>query len=81
MQSLKTNKTWILVKKPDNQKVVDCRWLYKVKEGNLESDPPRFKARLVACGNEQLLGVNYGLTFAAVMEMSTVNVILVFTRR
>nr|CCA17046.1 hypothetical protein HCAG_04640 [Albugo laibachii Nc14] len=38
-------------------------------------------ARLVACGNEQLFGVDYTLTFAAVMELSTVKVILVLSRR
>ena len=37
----------------------------------------RFKARLVACGNEQIFSVDNGLTFAAVMEMSTVKFILV----
>ncbi|KAG2905017.1 hypothetical protein PC117_g20846 [Phytophthora cactorum] len=38
-------------------------------------------ARLVACGNEQVFGIDFNLTFAAVMELSTVKVILVFARR
>ncbi|GMF30943.1 unnamed protein product [Phytophthora lilii] len=33
------------------------------------------------CGNEQLYGIDYNLTFAAVTELSTVKVILVFARR
>ena len=41
-------------------------------EGELE----KLKARLVDCGNEEVLGVDYGLTFAAVMDLSTVEVIL-----
>uniref|UniRef100_A0AAV1UCR1 Integrase catalytic domain-containing protein n=1 Tax=Peronospora matthiolae TaxID=2874970 RepID=A0AAV1UCR1_9STRA len=41
----------------------------------------RFKTRLVACGNEQVHGVDYGLTFAAVMELSTVKVIIVLALR
>ena len=32
---------------------------------------------MVACGNEQLFGIDYGLNFAAVMVLSTVKVILV----
>ena len=36
----------------------------------------RHKARLVDCGNEQVFGVDYALTFAAVMDMTPVKVIL-----
>ena len=38
-------------------------------------------AGLVACGNEQVFSVDYGLTFAAVMEWSTVKIILVLALR
>uniref|UniRef100_A0AAV1U887 Integrase catalytic domain-containing protein n=1 Tax=Peronospora matthiolae TaxID=2874970 RepID=A0AAV1U887_9STRA len=41
-----------------------------------QGDLEQLKARLVACGNEQVLGVDYTLTFAAVMDLSTVKVIL-----
>uniref|UniRef100_A0AAV1TTK9 Reverse transcriptase Ty1/copia-type domain-containing protein n=1 Tax=Peronospora matthiolae TaxID=2874970 RepID=A0AAV1TTK9_9STRA len=41
-----------------------------------QGDLERLKARLVACGNEQVLGVDYTLTFAAVMDLSTLKVIL-----
>ena len=34
--------------KPKNQKLVECKWLFKVKEELLPIDPVRFKARLVA---------------------------------
>ncbi|POM67581.1 Retrotransposon like protein [Phytophthora palmivora] len=38
-------------------------------------------ARLVACGNEQEFGVNYGITFAGVIEMTSVKQILVLARK
>ena len=41
-------------------------------QGKLE----RLKARLVVCRNEQMLGVDYSLTFAAVMDLFTVKVVL-----
>ncbi|KAE9035820.1 hypothetical protein PR002_g7378 [Phytophthora rubi] len=41
----------------------------------------RFKDRLVACGNDQVFDIDYGLTFAAVMDLSTVKVILLFVKR
>ena len=36
---------------------------------------------MVACGNEQVYSVDYGITFAAVMELSTAKVILVLAFR
>ena len=41
----------------------------------------RDKAGIAACGNEQLFGVAYTLTFIAVMELGTVRGILVLSRR
>ncbi|KAK9190434.1 hypothetical protein WN943_019039 [Citrus x changshan-huyou] len=53
MASLKKNKTWTLVKKPVDQKLVGCKWIYKIKEGVSEVEPARYKARLVAKGFTQ----------------------------
>ena len=36
---------------------------------------------MFVCGNEQLFGVDYTLTFAAVMDLGTVKLILVLSRR
>ena len=46
-------------------------------DGNVE----QYKARLVVCGNEQLFGIDYTLTFAAVMELGTEKVISVLSHR
>lgn len=40
----------------------------------------RFKARLVACENEQSYGVNYTMTFSAVMEITAAKVVLALER-
>lgn len=50
MDSLYKNETWILVDKPEGQKVVPCKWLYKLKDGIPGAEMPRYKARLVAKG-------------------------------
>ena len=74
------NGVWLVVVPPNKSHVLHTKWVYKTKtdaDGAIE----RFKARLVACGNEQVYGVDYGLKFAAVMELSTVKVILVFALR
>ncbi|KAH9647382.1 hypothetical protein KPL70_025173 [Citrus sinensis] len=39
MASLRKNKTWTLVKKPANQKLIGCKWIYKIKEGVSEPAP------------------------------------------
>ena len=47
--SLITNKTWILVPEPKNNRIIDNKWVYKVKylpDGTID----RFKARLVVRG-------------------------------
>ena len=60
-------------------KPLHCKWVFKTKmdaQGQVE----RFKARLVACGNEQRYGQDYFQTFAPVMELSAVKVILVLAQ-
>ncbi|KAL5580816.1 hypothetical protein UlMin_013258 [Ulmus minor] len=53
MHSLMKNNTWELVSKLEKQRVVDCKWIYKIKEGNTPRDKVRYKARLVAKGFTQ----------------------------
>ena len=47
------------------------KWVYKTK-ADAQNNFQRLKARLVACMNKHVLGVNYSLTFAAVTDISTV---------
>ncbi|GJY11449.1 retrotransposon protein, putative, ty1-copia subclass [Tanacetum coccineum] len=42
-----------LVDHPAGQKLVSCKWLFKIKEGIKGVQKPRYKARLVACGFTQ----------------------------
>ena len=41
MNSLKKNKTWELIEKPKNEKVIDLKWIYTKKGENV------YKARIV----------------------------------
>ncbi|WKA11706.1 hypothetical protein VitviT2T_029179 [Vitis vinifera] len=75
MKSLQKNETWELVKCPPGKKPVGCRWIYTVKykvDGSIE----RFKARLVAKGYTQTYGIDYTETFALVVKINTVQVLL-----
>ncbi|GJS79710.1 retrotransposon protein, putative, ty1-copia subclass [Tanacetum coccineum] len=43
MSSLKKNHTWELVDQPPGQKLISCKWLYKIKEGIEGVHKPRYK--------------------------------------
>lgn len=73
--SLRKNRTWELVQLPDGRKLVDNRWVFKVKEkpnGEIE----RYKARLVVRGFTQEYGIDYEETFSPVVKFTSVRSIL-----
>lgn len=73
--SLIENKTWIIVPRPNNKKVLTNRWVFKTKvrqDGSVE----KYKARLVARGHTQLYGIDYEDVFAPVARYETIRTLL-----
>ena len=76
MTSLEENHTWDLTERPKNQKVIGCKWLYKLKPGIPGVEKPRYKSRLVAKGFAQIEGIDYNEVFAPVVKHVSIRILL-----
>ncbi|GJY02963.1 ribonuclease H-like domain-containing protein, partial [Tanacetum coccineum] len=73
--ALVKNNTWMLVSKPPNANVVRSMWLFRHKyhaDGSLS----RYKARLVANGHTQQVGIDCDDMFSPVVKPATIRTIL-----
>ena len=67
--------TWKLVPLPPGRKAIKCKWVFRVKRG-ADGEITRFKARLCACGYNQIKGVDYKAIFAPVFRIESFRMIL-----
>lgn len=73
--SLIRNHTWDLVQPPEDQKLIDNRWVFKVRE-HTDSSIERYKARLVIRGFTQQYGVDCYEKFTPVVKFTSIRSIL-----
>src|SRR5580698_8359262 len=75
MESHKQNGTWELVERPQDTKLLDSRWVYKVKT-NQDGSIDKYKARLVVREYRQQFGIDYNETFASVSRAESLRLLL-----
>ncbi|GJV60041.1 ribonuclease H-like domain-containing protein [Tanacetum coccineum] len=68
------NETWILMPRPRDMNIVCSMWLFKHKYF-LDESLSRYKARLVANGSSQQIGVDCDENFSLVVEPTTIRTV------
>ena len=76
LSMIEKNKTWILVERPRNRKVIRVKWVYRTKP-NVDGSINKNKARLVVTGYNQIFGMDYLDTFAPAARLDTIRLLLV----
>jgi len=73
--SLIKNRTWELVPRPPNRRIISCKWALKHKRDE-RGRIVRLKARLVARGFSQIYGTDYLDTYAPVVKLASIRILL-----
>lgn len=76
MSLLIKNKTWIIVPRPKDVKLVTSRWLYRKKDAVLRAKLPRYKSRLVAKGFTQREGIYFNEIYSPMVKHTSIRTLL-----
>ncbi|GKA45907.1 zinc finger, CCHC-type containing protein [Tanacetum coccineum] len=75
MDSIMGNNTWVLADLPPGCKPFGCKWIFKRKL-KVDRTIEKFKARLVIQGFKQKSGIDYFDTYAPVVRISTIRLLI-----
>lgn len=80
IDSIEGNGTWFLTELPKGHKVIDLKWIYKLKK-DADGKIVKHKARLVAKGYTQERGVDFDEIFAPVTRLETIRLLLALSAK
>ncbi|KAF6767306.1 Zinc finger, CCHC-type, partial [Kalmanozyma brasiliensis GHG001] len=78
LESHATNNTWTVVPTPTRANIIGCKWVFKVKR-KADGSIDKYKARLVAQGFSQKHGIDYDETFAPVVKLKTLRLLMILS--
>jgi hypothetical protein len=78
LENFERNHVWELVDPPPGCKPIGTKWVWKNKEGE-KGEVVRNKSRLVAQGFSQKEGIDYEETFATVVRLEAIRILLAFS--
>lgn len=73
--ALLSNSTWDLVPPPFSVNLIDCNWVYKVKQ-KADDSLERLKPCLVARGYKQQNGIDFDENFSPIDKLTTICTVL-----
>ena len=79
--SLMENECWELVHRPTDANVIKSNWIYKTKEEQtvVGALGVRLKSRVVACGYRKILDVGISETYAPVVKLTSICIVVSVT--
>ena len=77
LNEFERNKVWHLVPKPEHQKVIGLKWVFRNKLDE-HGIIVRNKARLVVKGYNQQEGIDFDETFAPVARLEPIRILVAF---
>lgn len=75
MNALEKNHTWELIDHPDGKKLVSCKWVFIIKH-KVDGSVERYRVCSVAKGYTQTFSVDYQETFAPVVKLNSIRVLI-----
>ncbi|KAL0439756.1 UNVERIFIED_CONTAM: hypothetical protein Slati_2458600 [Sesamum latifolium] len=75
IDSMGSNQVWTLVDPPKGARPLGCKWVYKRKLG-ADGEVTAFKARLMAKGYTQRLGVDFEETYSPMAMAKSIRILL-----
>ena len=77
LNQFQRNEVWYLVPRPSHQSVIGTKWVFRNKM-NEDGVVTRNKARLVAQEYSQEEGIDFQKTFAPVVKLEVIKILLAF---